>query len=133
MYKYKFEYDEQGYIVSFYSVLDDDYDYIGDISNIDVSSGWFKFVNGELVEDLDKKAQVEDKIFKEEEIYDLEQKLNSTDYIMSRMVEELMELDNPLTFITDTIKIFVAYGKKYKEQIANRKIWRARIEELRGE
>lgn len=67
----------------------------------------------------------------EAEIKDLEQKLNDTDYIMARITEELLGLNNPLTWITDVIKLNVKYTKQYAEAIANRKKWRERIEELR--
>ena len=133
MIKYKFEYDADGYIIGFNNTLDSDYDYEGNFSDDIIAKGWYKFIDGSFVEDLERKKEIESKTIKDEEIKHLEQNLNSTDYIMARMVEEFMALDNPLTFIADIIKIFIAYGKKYKEQIANRKSWRARIEELRGE
>lgn len=132
MIKYKFQYDNMGYIIGFYDTLDSDYDYEGNFIDDTIAKGWYKFVDGSFVEDLERKKEIESETIKEEEIKHLEQNLNSTDYIMARMVEELMALDNPLTFIADTIKIFVAYRKKYKEQIANRKKWRERIEELGG-
>lgn len=65
------------------------------------------------------------------EIAELQQKLNETDYIMARWVEELISLDNPLTWVADVIKINLAYSKKYAETLKNRKTWRERIEELR--
>lgn len=68
----------------------------------------------------------------EAEIEGLEQKLNETDYIMARYTEELLGLNNPLTWITDVIKLNVKYTKQYAEAIANRKKWRERIEELRN-
>lgn len=67
----------------------------------------------------------------EAEIKDLEQKLNDTDYIMARFTEELLGLNNPLTWIADVIKLNAKYTKQYAEAIANRKKWRERIEELR--
>lgn len=69
----------------------------------------------------------------DEEIADLEQKLNDTDYIIARWGEEIVGLTNPLTWVADVIKINVKYATQYKEALKNRKEWRARIEELRGE
>ena len=71
------------------------------------------------------------KVADEKEIADLEQKLNETDYIIARWGEEIVSLDNPITWIADVIKINVKYAKEYKEAFANRKVWRERIEELR--
>lgn len=68
----------------------------------------------------------------EKEIADLEQKLADTDYIFAKYCEELLALDNPLTWISDVIKLNIKYTKQYSEVIKNRKTWRERIEELRG-
>lgn len=67
----------------------------------------------------------------EEEIADLERKLKDTDYIIARWGEKLISLENPLTWVSDVIKINIKYSKEYKEALANRKKWRERIEELR--
>ena len=77
---------------------------------------------------LDSKQQAENQL----EISDLKQKLNETDYIMARWGEELISLENPLTWVSDVIKINIKYSKEYKETLANRKSWRKRIEELGG-
>ena len=60
------------------------------------------------------------------EIADLKQKLTDSDYIVARAFEEVMALTNPLTWITDVIKITLKYSQKYREVIANRKAWRKR-------
>lgn len=64
------------------------------------------------------------------EISILKQMLNSTDWIMAKWVEEILSLDNPLTWIADVIKINIKYLKEYSKTIADRKAWRKRIEEL---
>ena len=95
----------------------------------------YKLINGDLELDEDKKAELikqQEQMAKETEIVELEQDLNKTDYIMARMIEEIMALNNPLTFISDMIKIFASYGTKYKDTLADRKAWRERIEELRN-
>lgn len=96
----------------------------------------YKLIDGVLELDENKKAELikqEEQMAKEREIFDLEQDLNKTDYIMARMMEEIMALNNPLTFISDMIKIFASYETKYKDTLADRKTWRERIEELKND
>lgn len=66
----------------------------------------------------------------QEEVKDLKQKLNDTDYIIARWGEEIVALNNPLTWIADVIKINLKYSQMYAQTIADRKRWRERIEEL---
>lgn len=66
------------------------------------------------------------------EISSLKQMLNSTDWIMAKWVEEILALNNPLTWAADVIKINIKYMKEYSQTIADRKAWRERIEELGG-
>ena len=68
-----------------------------------------------------------------EEVKELKQKLYETDYIISRWGEEIVALNNPLTWITDVIKINLKYSTYYAQTIADRKRWRERIEELENE
>ena len=68
----------------------------------------------------------------EKEIADLEQKLADTDYIFAKYCEELLSLDNALTWVSDVIKLNLKYMKQYSEVIKNRKAWRERIEELKN-
>ena len=131
IHKYKLEFNEEDYITGF-NVTDGEYDYEGQMSQFpDACDGWTKCVNGELIVDEEKKQEILENIAKNTEISELEQNLNSTDYIMARMLEEIMALNNPLTFIADIIKIFASYAAKYKDSLANRKKWRERIEELK--
>ena len=65
-----------------------------------------------------------------EEVADLKQRLNDTDYIMARWAEDIMGLDNRLTWIIDAIAISIKYSQMYAQTIADRKRWRERIEEL---
>lgn len=132
--KYTLNLDEKNYILSIAHTPDDDVEL--DLTDIDLKHlSAYQLLDNELVLDeakLNELIAQEHQREVDEEIFDLEQKLNSTDYIMARMLEEIMALDKPLTFIADMIKIFVSYGKKYKTQLANRKSWRERIEELRN-
>lgn len=121
--KYKIRVNEDGYVMGFSAVMDDDYDFIGQMSEFpEACGGWTKFENGVFVEDLEKKEEVLDDIARNTEISELEQNLNSTDYIMARMLEEIMALNNPLTFVPDIIKIFANYASKYKDTLADRKV-----------
>lgn len=132
--KYTVNLDEQNYVLSIANTPNDNIEL--DLTDIDLSHlNAYQLLDNELVLDeakLNELIAQEHQHEVDEEIFDLEQKLNSTDYIMARMLEEIMVLDKPLTFIADMIKIFVSYGKKYKTQLANRKSWRERIEELRN-
>lgn len=125
--------NDEGYIDSCWAVLDDTYNYTGQLADFpDITEGWYKFVNNEFVIDEEKKAEIIAEKEKEIEIIHLEKNLNDTDYIMASAFEEVMSLNNPITFISDFIKILVNYRSKYAEQLANRKAWRERIEELKG-
>lgn len=84
---------------------------------------WDEAKYEEICKDKEKEADME-------EIEYLKKKLTDTDYIIARWGEEIVSLDNPLTWISDVIKINVKYTKEYKDAFSNRKKWRARIEEL---
>ena len=75
-------------------------------------------------------AQEKQQKAKETEIESLKESLAQTDYIVAEAFENVLSLDNPVTFISDFIKILLQYNSKYATVIANRKIWRDRIEEL---
>ena len=81
---------------------------------------------------LEKQRKEEEEAIRkrEEQINELKMFLNDTDYIVAETFEKVMVLDNPVTFISDFIKIMVQFNSKYADLIANRKIWRDRIEEL---
>ena len=125
--------DKDNYILSIGNSLNDNVEL--DLSKIDLRFlNAYQLIDGQAVADEEKMAELvaeEEEREKEIEIADLEQKLYSTDYIMARMLEEIMALNNPLTFIADIIKIFASYATKYKDTLANRKKWRERIEELK--
>lgn len=64
------------------------------------------------------------------EIDELKSFLYETDYIISRAFEEVLALNNPITYVADVIKIQIKYSKQYAEALANRVKARNRIEEL---
>lgn len=132
--KYTIYLDKNNYVLSIANTPNDNIEL--DLTDIDLTHlNAYQLLDNELVLDeakLNELIAQEHQHEVDEEIFDLEQKLNSTDYIMARMLEEIMALDKPLTFIADMIKIFISYAKKYKTQLANRKSWRERIDELRN-
>lgn len=80
----------------------------------------------EILKEKQKKAD-------EKEISSLKSFLNETDYITARCFEEIMALDNRLTWVVDVIAITLKYRQQYKEALAKRVWARKRIEELEGE
>lgn len=92
----------------------------------------YHLVDGQIVLDESRKAEQIEKEMGQIEIEDLKKKLSETDYIFAQEVEEISSLSNPVTFISDLIKILVSYSTKYKDIISNRKAWRDRIKELEG-
>ena len=125
--------DKDNFILSLSHTANDDVDL--DLDQMDlVHIGAYQLIDGIAVLNQDKLAELideEEQESKDAEIFDLQEKLNQTDYIVSRAFEEVMSLTNPLTWVADVIKIMIKYSTKYAEQLANRKTWRERIEELK--
>ena len=123
--------DQNNYILTMKTAIDGEYEVPDDI-NLDFIN-CYQLVDGEFVFDETKYEEIKHQDDVNDEIEDLEKKLNETDYIIARWGEELVALDNPLTWITDVIRINNKYRQMYLKALLDRKIWRARIEELRGE
>lgn len=95
----------------------------------------YKLGKNKLIFDANKYEEIKaakQKISDQKEIKSLKQFLTSTDYLTARAFEEIMALNNPLTWVADVIKINVKYSKMYKDVIAERIAARKRIEELGG-
>lgn len=93
----------------------------------------YQLIGDKLVMNQDRKSEIESQMqneAKQEEIISLKKSLADTDYIVAEAFENVLSLDNPVTFISDFIKIMVQFNSKYATVIANRKIWRDRIKEL---
>lgn len=127
----RIEFDENNYIKHFVTDWMD--------GNYEVDDGFefeymtcYHLVDGQIVLDEVKKQEQITQYNNEEEIIRLETLLDDSDYIVARCFEEIMALDNKLTFIADFIGIVAKYATQYKDAIAQRKQWRARIEELKG-
>lgn len=125
----RINFDENGYVSHF--VVDPNGDHeIDDDINFEFLY-CYHLIDGEIVLDEEKRASQIAEEQKETEITDLQSKLNETDYIISRTFEEIMALDNSVTFVVEFIKILKEFRTKYSEQLKNRKTWRQRIEELK--
>ena len=127
---YKLIINDDGYIESGY-VSDNDFNFTGQLADYpDITEGWCKLVDGIIVIDENKKADIIEERNKEAEIKILKEKLTDTDYIITKMSEDLLSLDNPLTFVADFIKVLTKFSSDYASTISDRKAWRDRIEEL---
>ena len=105
-----------------------------DLENIDLDYlEAYELSGNKLILNQDRKNEIEEERqnkAKQTEIESLKRSLADTDYIVSETFENVLALDNPVTFISDFIKIMVQFNSKYATVIANRKVWRDRIEEL---
>lgn len=93
----------------------------------------YELAGNKLILNQDRKNEIyqqRQEEAKQTEISSLKRSLADTDYIVAEAFENVLSLDNPVTFISDFIKIMVQFNSKYATVIANRKIWRDRIEEL---
>ena len=126
--------DSERYIVSISYTKEDKVDI--DLAGLDLRYlNAYRMIDSEIILDEAKKAEMvaaEQKEAVDAEIADLKQKLNESDYIVANTFEQVMSLDNAITFIADFIKIMSDFRKKYADLIINRKNWRTRIEELEG-
>lgn len=126
--------DADRYIVSVSHTKDDSVDIDLDLLDLRYLNA-YRLIDSEIILDEAKKAEMvaaDAQKAIDEEIADLKQKLNESDYIVANTFEQVMSLDNALTFVADFIKIMADFRKKYADLIINRKNWRDRIEELEG-
>ena len=124
--------DKNGFILSISHTVNDDVEI--DIATIEpLYLNAYQLKDGMLVLNEERKAEIiaeNEQLEKEEEIEQLKKNLSDTDYIMAETFEDIMSLDNSVTFIVDFIRIIKQFSQKYATIIANRKAWRERIEEL---
>lgn len=113
---YKINLNEDGYVNGFMAVLDEDYDFVGQMADYpNACDGYTKFINGEFVIDQVKKQEIEEREIKINRINELKQKLNETDYIYNSIHEGGRT------------------EEYYADVIENRKAWRKEIQELEAE
>lgn len=124
--------DENGYILSISHTANDSADIDLDLIDLKYLNA-YKWINSEVILDEVKKAELiaaEQKEAVDAEIADLKAKLKESDYVVANTFEQVMSLDNAVTFIVDFIKIMKDFKEKYSDLITERKAWRTRIEEL---
>lgn len=124
--------DENGYILSISHTANDSADIDLDLIDLKYLNA-YKWINSEVILDEVKKAELiaaEQKEAVDAEIADLKAKLKESDYVVANTFEQVMSLDNAVTFIVDFIKIMKDFKEKYSDLITDRKAWRTRIEEL---
>lgn len=121
-------FDENGYANKFVQSFDGKYEVPAKF-NIDYLR-CYHLVDNILTLDEEKVKKEDSDREKAIEIASLKKNLTDSDYVIARTFEEIMSLDNALTFIADFIKILKSYKTQYSELISQRKAWRDRIEEL---
>ncbi len=89
--QYKIINNNEGYIESFYSTKDSDFDFEGQMADYpDVLEGWSKLENGQIVEDEEKKAEIIREREKEStEIEKIEAQLLYTAMMTDTLLEEV--------------------------------------------
>ena len=126
--------DSEGFVLSLSHTANDNIEI--DITQIEVEYlNAYQLIDNALVLNEERKAQIiaeREELIKQNEIDQLKEKLNETDYIMAETFESIMALNNPVTFISDFIKVLVDFKQQYAEALTNRKAWRQRIKELEG-
>ena len=135
--RYSINFDKDGYVQNIFKTGNPRKDVFDlDLSQYDFSNSRifaYKYEDGSLVFDKNRYKDItntKETKKNKKEVNELKEKLYETDYIVARAFEEIMLLDNPITFISDFLKIVAKYSKKYKSTISERDKWRKRIEEL---
>lgn len=126
-----------------YSIITDKDGYITaiqkDEKGIDVSitdqflryMSCFKLEEGKVILDEEKLQQTIATESKDSRIAELEKLLADTDYIQDGLISGLMQLKNPVTFITDLIALLTSTLTEYPAIIAQRAEWIAELKSLK--
>ena len=126
--KYEFILDENNYI---YGFKNSEKGIEFDPSSIEFEYiTCYKLVDNKVILDEEKKEWKIATENKEEEINELKNYLLVTSDTANDFVEELLSLDNPVTFISDFIALIKTYRNTYKTILAERKTARDRLKEL---
>lgn len=130
--KYTVNVDIDGYVLSISHTENDNVEL--DLSDVDLKylNAYKLGIDSLMLDEYKLQRLVNEEIeqVKSQRIKELKKLLTDSDYICSRAFEEVLSLNNPLTFITNFINILVKYSTQYKDVISNRKAWREEIEEL---
>lgn len=124
--------DKNGFILSIAHTPNDDTEL--DISMLDLKYlNAYQIIDGIISLNEERKIELEaeeERKEKDMEIEQLKANLSATDYVISETFEDIMSLDNTVTFIVDFIRIVKQFSQNYADILANRKAWRQRIKEL---
>ena len=127
--KYELFKNDEGFIVS---MLKSDKGIEVDISKMDLAYlDCYYEKDGKVVLNEDKLAAVKADESRQFRIHELEKMLEESDGIVTGMLDDIASLNNPVTFISDFIKVLADYNGKYASLIADRKAWRAELETLK--
>ena len=126
--KYELIKNDEGFIVS---MIKSNKGIEVDVSKIDLAYlDCYYEKDGKVVLNEERKAQMIADEEKDVRIHELENMLEESDGIITGMLDDIVELDNPVTFISDFIKVLANYNSKYSALVADRKAWRTELEEL---
>lgn len=128
--KYTITTEKDDYIASISHSKNDDVEI--DIESIDLQHlGAYKYANGTVfLDETRREAMIieENQRKHQEHIEVLKQFLKDTDYVVAETFEQVLVLNNPVTFITDIIKILVQFKSKYAAILEERANAREEIE-----
>lgn len=128
MAKYELIKNDEGFIIS---MIKSDKGIEVDVSKMDLAYlDCYYEKDGKVVLNEEHKAQMEADEQRQTRIHELETMLEESDGIITGMLDDIVALDNPLTFVSDFIKVLANYNSKYSALVADRKAWRAELEEL---
>ena len=128
MAKYELIKNDEGFIVS---MIKSDKGIEVDVSKMDLAYlDCYYEKDGKVILNEERKAQMVADEEKESRIHELETMLEESDGIITGMLDDIVALDNPVTFISDFIKVLANYNSKYSSLVADRKAWRSELEEL---
>lgn len=126
--KYLVNTDKDGYVSGLFQ---DEKGIEIDLSKIDLAMLFcYKLNDGKLILDEAKKESIIGSRNNEQRIAELRKMLTESDDIMGGMLDGMASLTNPVTFISDFIKLIGDMNSKYADLIAQRKAWREELESL---
>ena len=127
--KYKVNIDKDGYIESIFA---DEKGIEIDISSIKLDYLFcYRLEEGKVVLDENKYNTIISNEAVEARIAELQSLLASTDYIQDGLISGLLQLKNPVTFITDLIALLTGTLTEYPTIIAQRSEWIAELKSLK--
>lgn len=131
--KYYLYTNDEGFVSGFVQA-EKEFNYDGDIpADLSASTpeGWYKLEQNKLIEDTGRKEAVILSRTNENRIAELEKLLSDTDYVQDGLISGLLQLKNPVTFVTDLIALLSSTLTEYPAIIAQRAEWIAELKTLK--